>query len=802
MLSLLDNNYPMDKSNIISYWSYEKPSDANKIQDYLVAKLAKFYSELNNVDLVNLNLLDESFNYFYWFICSKTGELYFINLIINNREYQLSKDMIQALSEVNRYVFKQINFDIEEVDTINNPSQYIYSVTIGPSDNKSFKQNKYFVVNNIDVDDKSVLNINKPSRTIRYLRRQILNDTKKRPRDESQEPIVDSPVPVKRKKLESGSEWKDMIAASSVRNYLLNDPLLDYLKEYNIMSINDIPSRVPNSKSFLSETSSPDTFTKYIMDAGIEFEEELFKIIKKEHQIVKVAEYFQAKTKEKFDETIRLMKEGVPLIYQGVLHNFENKTFGLPDLMVRSDYLNKLMGYQVIDNEEANLGSTVLGTAFHYKIIDIKHSNIPLRADGIHILNSESIPAYKGQLYIYTCALNKIQGININKAFIWGKKYFWESKNTKYERTDFLNKLGVIDYDSVDSEYVNQTNEAIKWIQIVRNEGSHWKLLPIPCRSELFPNMKNEKDGPYRKLKNELNEKIKEITSVIYCGVKHRQAAHQNSVFKWTDPKCTAKLMGFNPKGKQSVIVDSVLEINRQGQDIIRPEYIGWDRLNWYNHRKDHMEFYLDFETLNSNFGSIIKDGLISYNNNQYIFMIGLGHVVNNNWIFKTFTMKEKTDDAEVNMFNEFYKYVNDIMKAHKKKIAKFYHWSGAEPLAYNSFKNRNGDIQFKDTNFMFYDLYKVFINEPVVVKGALNFSLKTIAKALKAQSLIETCWDQSSPCSNGLTAMILANRIYENFNNKLIDCVQTDTVMKEIAQYNEVDCKVMYEIHELMKSL
>ena len=25
------------------------------------------------------------------------------------------------------------------------------------------------------------------------------------------------------------------------------------------------------------------------------------------------------------------MKQGVPLIYQGVLHNFENKTYGLPD---------------------------------------------------------------------------------------------------------------------------------------------------------------------------------------------------------------------------------------------------------------------------------------------------------------------------------------------------------------------------------------------------------------------------------------------------------------------------------------
>lgn len=787
----------MDKSNIISYWSYEKPTEKSKIQDFLAEKVTKFYSDLNNIELVNLNLLDESFNYYYWFICRKTGELYFINLIINNREYQLSKDIIQALSELNRYVFKQINFEINEVDTISNPNNYIFSLTINSSTVKNY------VITNLDVQDKSVININKPSRTIRYIRRQILTNCKKRPREEDfdEQFTPKYSFPNKRKKLESTINWKEMIAASSIRNYLLNDPLLDYLKEYNIKSINDIPYRIQYTNTKMNGSTYQDTFTKHIMDAGIEFEEELFKIIKNEHQIVKVAEYFQAKSQEKFDETIQLMKKGIPLIYQGVLHNFDNKTFGLPDLMIRSDYLNKLMGYRVIEEDEAILKSTKLGTPWHYKIVDIKHSNIPLRADGIHILNSESIPTYKGQLYIYTHALNKIQGININKAFIWGKKYFWESKNIKYERTDFLNKLGVIDYDGVDCEYVNQTNDAIKWIQMVRNEGSNWKLLPIPSRSELFPNMKNEKDGPWRKLKNELNEKINEITSIIYCGVKHRQTAHQNLVYKWTDPKCTSKIMGFNPKGKQSIIIDSVLNINRQTKDIIRPEYINWDRINWYNQKKDQMEFYLDFETLNSNFGSIIKDGIISYNSNQYIFMIGLGYTHNNNWIFKTFTMKEKSDDAEVNMFNEFYKYVNNLLNQYNKRVAKFYHWSGAEPIAYSSFKNRNRDIYFKDSNFMFYDLYKIFISEPVVVKDALNFSLKTIAKALNKHSLIDTCWDQSSPCYNGLTAMILANKLYENFKDKLIDCVESDTIMREIAQYNEVDCKVMYEIHELMKT-
>jgi hypothetical protein len=783
----------MDKLNIISHWSYSKSSNKNNIFDALVNNLINYYSNHNNVELVNLNLLDELFNYFYWFICRKTGELYFINLIIDNNEYQPQKDIVQVLSEVNRYTFKQINFTINKVNVINKKNNYICTFP----NNTSSVDKKFFAVTNIEIVDKSVTNINKPSRTNRYIRRRLLSDDSTENTED-----IETQKPAKKIKLDTDVNWGDMIAASTVRNYLLNDPLLDYLKEYNIMAIDNVPYKAAQSKTNINSSySNSDTFTKYIMDAGIEFEEELYKIIKKEHQIVKVAEYFQAKSQDKFNETIKLMKQGVPIIYQGVLHNFDNKTFGLPDLMVRSDYLNKLMGYEVIDDIESKLKATKLGTKWHYKIIDIKHSNIPLRSDGIHILNSESIPAYKGQIYIYTHALNKIQGVNINKAFIWGKKYFWESKGIKYERNDFLHKLGVIDYDNIDSEYVNQTNDAIKWNKLVRNDGLNWSLLPVPSRSELYPNMKNDKDGYMRVIKNELNEKINEITSIIYCGIKHRQTAHQNRIYKWTDPKCSAKNMGFNPKGKQSIIVDSVLNINRQTKEIIRPQYINHDRLNWYNYHKDQMEFYLDFETLNSNFGSIIKDGIISYNTNQYIFMIGIGHIFKKKWVFKTFIMKDKSYEAEINMFNEFHKYVNNILSINNKRIAKFYHWSGAEPSAYLSFKRRNSNIHFKDSNFMFYDLYKVFISEPVVIKGALNFSLKTIAKVLKSYSMIDTCWDQSSPCSNGLNAMILANRIYENHKDKLIDCVQSDSVMKEIIQYNEVDCKVMYEIHELMRT-
>jgi uncharacterized protein len=220
---------------------------------------------------------------------------------------------------------------------------------------------------------------------------------------------------------------------------------------------------------------------------------------------------------------------------------------------------------------------------------------------------------------------------------------------------------------------------------------------------------------------------------------------------------------------------------------------IKYDRENWTN--VDEIDFYLDFETFNSNLDSVIQDSEIIDDPNQYIFMIGIGYEKNKKWIFKSFVMENKTIENELIMFNSFMDYINQILHNQHKKTCKMYHWSFAEVGSYNSFKMRHSNFMIDDKHISFYDLNKVFINEPITVKGALDYSLKTIAKALKKQNLIESIWDSSSQCSNGLNAMILANNLYDNKKN-VID----DPIMKEIIYYNEIDCKVLWEIHTLMK--
>ena len=89
-------------------------------------------------------------------------------------------------------------------------------------------------------------------------------------------------------------------------------------------------------------------------------------------------------------------------------------------------------------------------------------------------------------------------------------------------------------------------------------------------------------------------------------------------------------------------------------------------------------------------------------------------------------------------------------------------------------------------------DLYHLFRKEPVTVKGALNFSLKSIAKALNAHKIIKTNWDSTNPCSNGLNAMLLAHKAYKEASGSLDE---TNVIMHNIIHYNMVDCKVLWEI-------
>ncbi|HMP28406.1 MAG TPA: hypothetical protein PKD85_02330 [Saprospiraceae bacterium] len=617
-------------------------------------------------------------------------------------------------------------------------------------------------------------------------------------------------------------DWNTWVAASSTRNYLIKDPLLDWLS-YHSSSLMFKKPQYSTSVVKAVSTKKRDSFTEFIMSQGNEFEG-------------KVMDYFYAKfgsdifydvggnlnarSEEKMQDTINAMNKGIPVIYQGVLHNSDDQTYGAPDLIIRSDWLNKLITTNPIDSISEKISAPFLKNCvddligkedrsappYHYRIVDIKFTTLQLRADGIHLLNAGSIPAYKGQLCIYNNALGKIQGYTPPHAYLLGRKWKFTKKKVVYKGKSCDEKLGIIDYANIDKVYIEKTKAAINWIKEMRRDGADWTLGPdLPlCRTELYPNMSNQYDYPWRAIKRKFADEIKEITSLWMCGVKNRDIAIKNNIFQWTDPRCTAEMLGVNGP-KTSRVLTKILEINQGEGENVQPKIILNNTDNWQF--RQSLEFFVDFEFINevvSDFTSIPHAECRSI-----IFMIGVGYYDLNTgaWIYREFTVDALTEAEEYKICSNFSQYVREEAEWWECNNPLMIHWSNAENWQWEHATERHKDknrrlwlpckkgiLYDPETEPRWLDLLDIFRKEPIVIRGCLGFGLKDVAKALSNLGLINTIWDDENSCVDGSGAMLSAYKAYKDANNRNIPA-KTIPLIKDIIKYNEVDCKVVGEI-------
>ena len=626
---MLYNKYIMLVNDLIRKFSSK--SSVGNYNTKIVNNLLIFINRIYGTNLINLNLLEDKFRHYSWYIDKKNGELYNILLNVNNSNYSTyEKDNNNLLEDIKMNKYKELRLNLNKLSRSKFlKSDYLYKFSLDSNLGR-----EHFSIDNVFLENKKVKKIKRKRLSKdEYVRR------------------------VRTKSEDYTNKWMKMVSASKVRNYLLNDPLLDWLNEFNITSIYDNPKdRVSNTAGSI-KFDNTDEFTKYIMNQGIKFENEVYKILKSKYNIQKVAESYEARSEEKFKKTIELMKDGVDILYQPVLHDFENKIYGCPDLLIRSDKINDIFEYEVVPDEERFKRSTNLDRDYHYLVVDVKHSTLHMNVDGKTLRNNGSIPAYKGQIYVYNMALNNIQGYNPPCGYILGKKWFYIKSKVLVSGNDFMKKLGEINYNNVDNKYVDQTKKALEWIRDVRENGQNWSLLPFPNKKELYPNMKNERDGQCRELKLELDKNIQEITSVWNCGVRKRDLAHSKRIYSWNDPRCVSKNMGFKD-GKTARTIDAILKINRQDKILINTGDLKKKDLE---KDSDKFEFYLDYETMNSNLGKCtIDNDIVGYNDNQFIFLIGIGWEENNKWKFKEFLARTNDSDGELKMIQDFWKFVEE----------------------------------------------------------------------------------------------------------------------------------------------
>ena len=591
------------------------------------------------------------------------------------------------------------------------------------------------------------------------------------------------------------------VSASDTKNFMMDDTFSDWVK-YSRCGSSRFNFKSKATTLSLSERVIDDIVDSYIVDRGNLFEDIIIGEIKAKFKddVVTISDVNREERYNNgmkyYEQTVQAIKDSIPIIYQGVLYNFKNKTYGTPDLIIRSDYINKLVNTPTLPQPYEKICCN-LNPNYHYRVIDIKSSQLKLCSDSIHLTNGDNYKFYKMQVYVYTKALMEIgaypliDGIDIT-GYILGSSWSYTKKRVKHVSKPIFKKyynpfdrLGCINYSNKDAWVTKSLDDALYWISDVRKNGHKWDVYPSPSRPEMFPNMKNKLCSGYAmKAKQEVASKIKELTSIFYVGVDNRNLAISSGITRWDDPRCNAKLLGFKDGGHINKIVDQILRVNREPDEYILPK----TQIKTLPKSTSHVfDFFVDFETINK--VMIPFDQTNIYD--DVVFMIGVVYRGSNNEIHHhTFVVDDLTKQSETEMFSRFNDYIRDVLEIYKKTSHRIFHYGNHE----KTYSNRaNTDYLEFVSQDKWFDLYSnVIYREPVAIKGALNLKLKSIGKAMFDLGYITTNWDSDETVDNGFSAMEQAVKYYIH---------KDQTVnFSDIIKYNQIDCQVLMEITEYLR--
>jgi hypothetical protein len=314
--------------------------------------------------------------------------------------------------------------------------------------------------------------------------------------------------------------------------------------------------------------------------------------------------------------------------------------------------------------------------------------------------------------------------------------------------------------------------------------------------------MCNLLDGIWHTLKSKIANCQNDITELWMCGINHRKSAELSGVKNWrTHEGLTVDKLGFN-ESKTANTLQLIIDYNQDTlkcepylsmdelsiDDLIYPNKIKTNLFDWRT--SDKLEMFIDFETVSDLV--IDSDEL----HGSLIFNIGIGYIIDGGaFNFKGFTTESLTINDERKIIVDMHEFINDMaVKYNGGKKPRLWHWSHAEVTFYKASMYRHINLIPNDQLLdNWCDLLRVFKDEPIVVRGSLNFSLKNIVNAFYNNGFIETNY-QESKILNGLNAMVLASREHSKCKSNGTKFRESN-IVKEIEKYNEIDVKVLSEI-------
>ena len=585
-------------------------------------------------------------------------------------------------------------------------------------------------------------------------------------------------------------EWLDWVAAGELRNWCRNDLLIDWLEEYPTIHGLDPDEQL---------AGYDETFDlgRFLMQQGRAFEKAVLADLAQRWQLVHITHRpDEARLLSAAIATQDAMEAGVAIIAGGVLRDPQLRMFGVVDLLVRSDVLGQLCPAAFV-GDPLELAAIGLSHGRHYRVVDVKFKTLNILKTTGGLSTSPSDLDTLAQAWIYNEALGRVQGYTPPASYVVGRA--WKQGDERGDRT--WERIARVPHDTVvrgrGSDLRDVVQEAAAWIRRVRIEGAEWRALPLPSVPELWPNMKADSGSRWHDAKATIASTLAEITLLPRVNTTHRARAHAAGVTRWNDARVSSALLGINNE-REAALVDAVLAVNRPGGEPVLPARMVAATQVWRQHAP--IEMFVDFEfvpDLDDDFAAFPRKG-----GQSLIFQIGSGTYKGGAWRFEQFTADELSLAAEGRMIDAWLEHLQAVATEAGSAIAaaRLIHWSPAETSnferAYDNARARHPDRDWPALTW-FDLLHEVVQAEPLVVRGAFSFSLKPIARSLHALGHIQTLWGEG--LADGAGAMAGAWNAAVEAERKGVTLGSTD-VMREIARYNEVDCRVMAEILDYLR--
>ena len=653
------------------------------------------------------------------------------------------------------------------------------------------------------------------------------------------------------------AEWDGWVSPSKMRNHVLGTPICDWLERMrDRVDPANLPSDWVSDATTVPGYNATLDFTATIFARGNEFEQEVWDYLQSRFDCVQILNsYTETNQLSKAINTLDAMRAGREIIYQGVLRGPTNRIFGSPDFLVRADVLPRiieLFTQNGVTSPGTPDGANILGddldenapelndpedlnhenTGWHYRIVDAKVSTVTIGARGY--LTGK--PEYNTQLAAYTLGLEAMQGLAPQLAYILARGYKSGSKGSVITDNCFGFLAPVIAGNSI-----NAAIAAADWIREMRTNGfsglgpgPHTPLwsanTPTPSHSNLrIDYSKLDKHGEWKSAAKYLVGIQNELTLMpgIRVGNRNTLLSPPSSISDgWRDSNFTVT---STDSAKRRVVYDA----NRSTSPVILPARGVTPSPTYpatFRNPATSVEFFVDYESIQG----LLREDFSTFPNKgddfECQYMIGCGYSLNRVWQeFQCFVVSDLTQSAEEEIFRQWFEYMDDVCNRHgvTPNSAQMIHWSDFERSRNTSARERAGNpdwwppsnptqsqiskgVAVLPNALNLWDMKTELIDTvPFGVTGAYRWGIKEFSKsmaAVPAASGSINLWPSPSPVEHGQSASLAplpAARAGTTLNirDSADPSKFADPLIEASRVYNEVDCEIMFDILEYLRS-